>query len=190
MNLHLKALVPCILCGLLTASGYAGEAAPARSAATTELTGYFLLDEQAVAGFGHAVLLIGSDAEGWDYYSFAPHPRTNGHPDNLEHRHFSSLPEAREASALTRYHKYLSWTTSDAEAASRVRTRIESRWAGAAYDPLRHNCFHMVADVLTSAGFTVDGGFVTPVAAFDANLPGANDHGDWPISIEEAVPAR
>jgi hypothetical protein len=189
-----KLLLSGVLCGLLAFAdmgyGQVGAVGPSTAAEMPGLTGYFLLDEEAVMGFGHAALLIGSDAAGWDYYSFAPHASRDGKPNNLEHRQFATLSEAQASPALARYHKYLRWATVDTDAAARVQERIDSHWVSANYDPLRRNCFHLVADVLSAAGFAVDGGFVTPVAAYDANLARADSHGAWRTTVAATVGAN
>ena len=142
---------------------------------------YFLLDEKAVAGFGHAALLVG-DESGWDYYSFGPHSTKNPRENNLVHEHFETLADACSSKDLRRYTKQLCWTARDARKMDAVRQRILKDWDNSSYNLLTRNCFHMVADAVSAGSFDIDKHHAAPVSAFKANETKARGHGAWPVA--------
>jgi hypothetical protein len=141
---------------------------------------YYLLDEKAVLGFGHAALLVGDD-DGWDYYSFGPHSAKQPLKDNLVHRHFDSFKDARDSKELLRYTKQMRWTTNDAHRTEAVRRRIMKEWDNSHYNLVDRNCFHMVADGVKAGSFDIDSTHVAPKSAFKANEARASEHGAWPL---------
>ncbi len=141
---------------------------------------YYLLDDKAVLGFGHAALLVG-DEDGWDYYSFGPHSVNTPQKNNLVHRHFDSFAAARDSHELRRYTKQMRWTTNDAHRTHAIRQRIEKEWDNSHYNLMERNCFHMVADGVKAGSFEIDTRHVAPNSAYKANESRASEHGVWPL---------
>jgi hypothetical protein len=143
-------------------------------------TVFYLLDEKAVLGFGHAALLVGDDS-GWDYFSFGPHSVKEPMKNNLVHRHFDSLTAACASDELKRYNKELAWTTNDSSHTQAIRDRVLKEWDNSHYNVLTRNCFHMVADAIHAGSFDIDAKHAAPVSAYKANETKAPIHGAWPI---------
>lgn len=173
MNKKMRILVAC---GLLALSGVGRGEGPSQAQEDTFYAS-LLLDEDAVFGCGHAALLFGNEKTGWHYVSFAPRPDGS---DNVHHLKFASFAEARDSEALARYDKYLLWNTIDSSGAAKAQRRLEGHWKGTAYDPFRRNCFHMVADIIRSAGFSIDADYTIPVAAYEGNRGKVQQSGRWP----------
>lgn len=168
----------CAVLSLVVTNARANAYLPPRTGECT-IEAYFLLDKNALMGLGHAALLVGSDEQGWHYFSFSPGHAFRDRRDNLEHATFPTFAAASADPRLKRYDDYLLWSA-DIGWVGELVADIEGAWASSRYDALRRNCFHMVAFALGAAGMSVDDDHRTPVEAFHANVALARSHGAWP----------
>jgi RHS repeat-associated protein len=115
-----------------------------------------LFDPTATAGgvvtVGHPAILIGSDATGWQYFSFhAGNQATR--EDNLETERFKTVEEAKSAKNLQGYASYIRYQTSPAQDQKAIKEA--KSWKNTMYDLATCNCALLAHWVMKRAGVPI-----------------------------------
>lgn len=130
-------------------------------AASEEYSVFYLLDENSMRGLGHAAVLMGSDREGWYYFSYGANSRDtplswgrelSSTADNLDAFYFETLAEAKaETKRLgTGYSDFLRWEVEREDV--RAAFKMASSLRGTRYKPVSWNCDDAARAVLSAAG--------------------------------------
>jgi hypothetical protein len=142
----------------------------------------YLLDPNAVAGAGHAAILIGNDQHGWLYFSFGPgkcmmNPFGGNNADNLDTKSLNSFSAAQQDSGLSRYKKYARWNSD--QAADKKAIDAVKKYFDKSYNICTRNCDDVAAAGIKAAGESFDDKW-KPVNAYDANKGKSDESGDFP----------
>ena len=141
---------------------------------------FYLLDDNALQPFssaGHAATLVGSDSEGWYYYSFG-YGKTGLYPqDNMNMSFFRTLAEAKSSPILNRYDRYLQWQLEDVKEL-RSATRKASSLIGTWYWIAGWNCDDAAVTIIRAAGVNIPDDW-KPVNTFHDAQDSGNDNGSW-----------
>lgn len=125
--------------------GYVGNN-PVNAIDPLGLDAIYLLDTDnvAAAGQGHGGTLIGDDARGWTYYSFAPQIGPNSTVKN-----YKTLADAVKDSEITRYEKFIRFNTSREED-NRAKLKAGELF-DKSYGPFSQNCGHIAGQIIKAA---------------------------------------
>ncbi|MDD5026098.1 MAG: LamG domain-containing protein [Candidatus Peribacteraceae bacterium] len=142
---------------------------------------YYLLDSNVLAGAGHAAMIMGSDAEGWYYFSFGVGATDQGSgryftaSGNMDVNYYSSLNEAH--TALSRYGYFLHWDVADA---SSIRSAFKeaSGHLVTNYNFFAENCDDIASKIIRAAGIELDDRWM-PVYTYLDEMDFADGIGMW-----------
>jgi len=143
---------------------------------------YYLLDTDVLVGAGHAAMIMGSDSEGWYYFSFG-YGATDGRgkfltaSDNMDADFFATLAEARSSQQLQRYNHYLRWNVNDT---SSIRSAFmeASDHLISSYEPFIQNCDDIASQIIRASGVQLDDAW-RPTETFNNNWQNADEVGNW-----------
>ena len=111
---------------------------------------YFILDDSAAGGWGHAAIII-CDGTGYFYYSYGPTDKYG--PTGLITATFSdwasALAYAKSGDPVNKYTYEAHWDVSVSQAHGAMA--VAASYAGTQYQLLVHNCWSMVYDAIHSA---------------------------------------
>ena len=112
---------------------------------------YFILDDSAAAGWGHAALIV-CDGTGYFYYSYGPTWKGYG-PTGLITATFpdwaSALAYAKSGDPVNKYTYEAHWNVTASQALG-AKAKAAA-YANTTYDLMTHNCWNMVYDAISSA---------------------------------------
>ncbi|PIR48158.1 hypothetical protein COU80_06045, partial [Candidatus Peregrinibacteria bacterium CG10_big_fil_rev_8_21_14_0_10_55_24] len=166
-------------------SGTTSEAIDAELSGAGEYSVYYLLDTDVLAGAGHAAVIMGSDNEGWYFFSFGSGNSDQGisliftSNGNMDAGFFLTLKEAKEA--LDRYDCYLRWNVTDASSI-RSAFREASSHLIEDYDLFIQNCDDIASTIIRAAGVQLNDAW-RPTYTFNENGQDADEIGNWYYSI-------
>jgi hypothetical protein len=114
---------------------------------------YYLLDSEAVGGAGHAAMIMGSETEGWYYFSFGSSDTTLTANGNLDVDFFPTLIDAQKN--LDRYGYFLRWDVKDS---SSIRSAFKEATShmNDKYNVFWRNCDDIASDIIRAAGVKLD----------------------------------
>ena len=148
------------------------------------------VDSVSVFGAGHGAVIMGSDSEGWYYFSFGlgynqgPIERWFTSNGNMDVDYFVTLEQARKSEKLTYYDSYLSWDVPHSSA-------IRSAFAQASdhlrtnYHFFQQNCDDIATNIIRSAGIEIYD-VLRPNDTLDNNREFADDYGNWNL-IDDTI---
>ena len=150
----------------------------------------YLLDPGAVAGNGHAAILIGNDTGGWTYFSFGfgkcmMNPFGGNTEDNLDTKGFRSFDEARKDSAMARYGKFIRWKTdkaADHKAIDAIRPYFNKD-----YNLFTCNCDDVAMKGIKAAGVNAIDKW-RPVDSYKENKGKGDESGNFPKKPDQPIP--
>lgn len=141
----------------------------------------YLYDGDVLWGQGHAAVLLGSDAEGWYYFSFGV-GLTQGNlrttHGNMDTAFFATLSDARSSLTLARYDRYLQWNVENDAAIRAAFGKATEYQRDTNYWFLGRNCDDVAVEIIRAAGISVDEG-VAPVTTVGRNASSADYSGNW-----------
>ena len=149
---------------------------------------YYLLDTDVLGGIGHAAMIMGSDSEGWYYFSFGMGTVDQGNDrfftsdGNMDVEFYSTLEEARSSKKLNRYEYFLSWGVSDV---SSIRSAFKeaSKHLSTEYRVFE-NCDDIASYIIRAAGVQLDDSWI-PAITLQNNIYDADDCGEWPLISDQ-----
>ena len=141
----------------------------------------YLLDPNAVAGAGHAALLVGNDTNGWQYFSFGPgkccmNPYGGNNADNLDAKSFKSLSAAQSNPTLNRYKNYIQWNTD--HTADKAAINAVKPYFDKGYNLFSRNCDDVAVVGIKGAGVSIKDDW-KPVNTYKDNKDKGNASGDF-----------
>ena len=129
---------------------------------------YYLVDEDAVRGIGHAASLVENEEGGYTYLSYSTGDDLSTPSDNLETRTYSGLNEAVK-DLSSRYEKYLRFETT----ASGAKSFVEAVQLRAA-----NNCVDFCATGFRAANIQLEYN-AWPRWTYRINKDNAASYGEW-----------
>lgn len=183
LRLHQQGRLEEYLSGLL--SGNTNEELEAElETQGEEYSVYYLIDNDVLDGAGHAALLIGSEHEGWSYFSFGFGDSSQGigrfvtSNGNMEIDYFTSLTEAKNHT--DRYDEFLRWDINDVTsiraAFKEASSNIKKNYWG-----IGRNCDDIASDIIRAAGIQLDDNWF-PSNTYSNNDEEADEIGTWNLS--------
>lgn len=151
---------------------------------------FYLVDANTkVLGYqaGHAAMIMGSDSEGWYYFSFGVGAaeeqgisRFITENGNMEVDYFSTLREAQ--TELNRYDHYMRW---DVSSASSIRSafREATNHLTNNYFLIAKNCDDIASDIIRSAGVQLDDNWIPNLTYFEQE-DSADEANSWKAFID------
>jgi len=166
-------------------SGKTSEAADAAMESSEGYSVYYLIDTEAVLGAGHAAMIMGSESEGWYYFSFGFGATegvgklltTNG---NMDVDFFPTLKEAQIT--LDRYDSFLRWNVSDA---SSIRSAFKeaSSHLISNYDVFTQNCDDIASKIIRASGVQLQDEW-EPTDTLNNHWGEADEIGNWKLFVQ------
>ena len=150
-----------------------------------EYSVYYLIDRDVLNGIGHAAMLMGSESEGWHYFSFGKGTTgENGETTwqdwvtpngNMEVDFFTTLNEAKEQNQ--RYEDFLMWNVagkhSVRSAFAQATAHLKSN-----YNVFGGNCDDIAINIIKSAGIELDDNWF-PRNTYSNNKNDIDEFGTW-----------
>jgi hypothetical protein len=163
-------------------SGNNGETVDVEMKSADEYSIFYLIDHDFLrtVNAGHAAMIMGSDSEGWYYFSFGIGTTDKNAftaDGNLDVDYFSSLAEARSSERLARYDNYLRWNLEGASAV-RAAFREATDHLSANYNIFTQNCDDIASEIIRASGVDLDDVW-KPSHTFDKNRDDADESGQW-----------
>jgi len=150
--------------------------------ASNQYSIYYLIDTEAVLGAGHAAMIMGSENEGWYFFSFGVGTSDQGRISrfltsngNMEFDYFPTLTEAMEST--NRYDRYLRWNVPQVSSI-RSAFRQASSHLSTNFNLFKENCDDIASNIIRSAGIELNDAWI-PVNTFNENLEECDEVGDW-----------
>ena len=167
-------------------SGESNETVEAELSSAGKYSVYYLIDSDAVGGEGHAAMIMGSENEGWYYFSFG-YGSTQGrgkvftNNGNMEAGYYISLEEAHVA--LDRYSHFMRW---DLEDVTSIRAAFmkASTYLDSDYSPLSQNCDDVASEIIRASGIDLID-YLSPRNTYDAGKEDADEFGSWNMNNTE-----
>jgi|GEM_PF-1800587 len=146
---------------------------------------FYLIDGdlKIVDNVGHAGVLMGSESEGWYYFSFGI-GTTKGNAftndGNLAVEFFTTLREAQND--LDRYSHYIHWNVNNS---TDIRSAIfeASKHLNDKYNLLTNNCDDIAADIIRAAGIDLEDSWIPNVTYLNEYYSGG-DTNSWKDYID------
>ncbi len=121
------------------------------------ISGYkviYLLDSDAVMGNGHAAMIMGSDAEGWYYFSFGSGKNIFTSADNMDVDFYLTLNDAKNDEKTNRYEYSVSWDIN--RESMRSAFKEASSKTSLSYNLLTQNCDDIAIAIIEASGVELD----------------------------------
>ncbi|MDD2778343.1 MAG: hypothetical protein PHI16_05610, partial [Methanocellales archaeon] len=161
-------------------SGQASQAVDAELNGAGGYSVYYLLDTDVLVGAGHAAMIMGSDSEGWYYFSFGYGSNVLTANGNMDAEYFITLKEAQKT--LDRYGSYLRWNVQNSSSI-RSAFREASSHLTDNYSLSSHNCDDVAVKIIRASGVQLQDEW-KPTNTFNYYWGEADEIGNWEVSVQ------